>query len=198
MQVAPVLKPSSRLGRLLDAMSIDTSTFCLVVVGAVCATSGCSRDRTDEAARATNPPPATTELAPPPGPEAAAARAAGAPPSADTNAAAQSTTAAPVAATAGSGAQVFQTYCVTCHGAEGKGDGPAAASLEPKPASFASNAFRLDPNGNGKKGEVDDIKAVVRDGAAKYGGSPLMAPWAMLSAEQLQAVAQHVKSLGGS
>lgn len=93
---------------------------------------------------------------------------------------------------------MFQMYCVTCHGAEGKGDGPAAAGLNPKPASLASDGFRLDPNGNGKKGEADDIKAVVRDGAAKYGGSPMMAPWAMLSPEQLQAVTEHVKSLSGS
>jgi mono/diheme cytochrome c family protein len=178
-------------------MKIHTSTCCLVAVVAMCATSGCSKDPADEAAKAKNPSPATTEPAPPPGPEAAAARAAGAAPSADATAAAQGTTATPAGAAAGSGAQVFQTYCVTCHGAGGKGDGPAAAALEPKPASFASNDFRLDPNGNGKKGELDDIKAVVRDGAAKHGGSPLMAPWPMLSAEQLQAVAEHVKSLGG-
>lgn len=109
------------------------------------------------------------------------------------------TTATPgdsAAAAAPSGAQVYQTYCVTCHGAKGAGDGPAAAGLNPKPASFATSSFRLDANGNGQPGEVEDIKAVARDGAAKYGGSPLMAPWAMLSEQQLTAVAEHVKSLG--
>ncbi|MBE2198286.1 MAG: cytochrome c [Anaerolinea sp.] len=35
------------------------------------------------------------------------------------------------------GELIFQTNCVTCHGAEGAGDGPAAASLNPKPASLA-------------------------------------------------------------
>ena len=45
------------------------------------------------------------------------------------------------------------------------------------------------------KGEIDDIKAVVRDGAAKYGGSPLMAPWPSLSPQQMQAVPEYVKSL---
>jgi mono/diheme cytochrome c family protein len=114
----------------------------------------------------------------------------------DATAAVQDATGAAAGAPASDpGAQVFQTYCVTCHGAEGKGDGPAAAGLNPKPAAFASNGFRLDPNGNGKKGELEDIQAVVRDGAAKYGGSPLMAPWPMLSPEQLQAVAAHVHSL---
>lgn len=93
------------------------------------------------------------------------------------------------------GETVYRTYCVTCHGSGGKGDGVAAAGLNPKPADFSVGAFRHDANGNGVKGEIDDIKAVVRDGAARHGGSPLMAPWPMLSPEQLQAVAEHVKSL---
>lgn len=93
------------------------------------------------------------------------------------------------------GATTYATYCVTCHGAGGRGDGVAAAGLAPKPADFVAGAFRIDANGNGAKGEIEDIKAVIRDGAAKHGGSPLMAPWPMLSADQLQAVAEHVRSL---
>jgi mono/diheme cytochrome c family protein len=92
----------------------------------------------------------------------------------------------------------FKTFCATCHGVGGHGDGPAAAGLNPKPASFADNAFKYDPNGNGTKGDIDDIKAIVHDGAAKHGGSPLMTPWPMLSPEQLQAVAEYVKAFSGS
>lgn len=101
------------------------------------------------------------------------------------------------AASDDAGARVFKTYCETCHGAKGAGDGPASAALNPKPASFATGAFKFDTNGNGTKGDVDDIQAIVRDGAAKYGGSPLMTPWSMLSATDLEAVAKHVKSLSG-
>jgi hypothetical protein len=173
-------------------MQISTLGFCLIAVAAL-STAACSKRGTEEAAPAADEAAAP---APPPGPEAAAPRAAGAAPSSDETAGVQGAAAGAAPASA-SGAQVFQTYCVTCHGAAGKGDGPAAAGLNPKPAAFAANGFRLDPNGNGKKGELDDIKAVVRDGAAKYGGSPLMAPWPMLSAEQLQGVAEHVDSLGG-
>jgi mono/diheme cytochrome c family protein len=99
------------------------------------------------------------------------------------------------AADTAAGAKVFQTFCQTCHGPAGKGDGLAAASLNPKPANFAAGAFKYDANGNGTKGDIDDIKAIVHDGAAKHGGSPLMAPWPMLSPDQLQAVAEYVKSL---
>lgn len=104
-------------------------------------------------------------------------------------------TAATTAAASNAGSSAYGMYCVTCHGATGKGDGVAAAALNPKPADFSAGAFKYDANGNGTKGEVDDIKAIVRDGAAKHGGSPLMAPWPMLSADQLQAVAEYVKSL---
>lgn len=103
--------------------------------------------------------------------------------------------AATTAAASNAGSSAYGMYCVTCHGATGKGDGVAAAGLNPKPADFSAGAFKYDANGNGTKGDVDDIKAIVHDGAAKHGGSPLMAPWPMLSADQLQAVAEYVKSL---
>lgn len=38
---------------------------------------------------------------------------------------------------AGAGAELFASTCASCHGEEGKGDGPAAAALEPHPANLA-------------------------------------------------------------
>jgi mono/diheme cytochrome c family protein len=73
--------------------------------------------------------------------------------------------------------------------------GPPLRMLNPKPASFVG--FQYDVNGR-HEGGVDDIKAIVHDGAAKHGGSPLMTPWPMLSPEQLQAVAEYVKAFSGS
>jgi mono/diheme cytochrome c family protein len=117
-----------------------------------------------------------------------------------TPAPADATATAPAAATTAAGDSdagltAYKMYCVTCHGTTGKGDGAAAAALNPKPADFAIGAFKYDTNGNGAAGDIDDIKAIVHDGAAKHGGSPLMAPWPMLSPEQLQAIAEYVKSL---
>lgn len=34
------------------------------------------------------------------------------------------------------GKEIFITYCANCHRKEGKGDGQAAATLQPKPADF--------------------------------------------------------------
>ncbi|MFO1519110.1 MAG: c-type cytochrome [bacterium] len=36
------------------------------------------------------------------------------------------------------GKELFQQNCVTCHGANGQGDGPAASALTPKPRNFTS------------------------------------------------------------
>ena len=133
---------------------------------------------------------------PEPSQAAATAPAAVSAPSEATSAAPAADAATATTAAAGdAGASAYGMYCVTCHGATGKGDGVAAAALNPKPADFSAGAFKYDANGNGTKGEVDDIQAIIHDGAAKHGGSPLMAPWPMLSADQLQAVAEYVKSL---
>lgn len=177
-----------------------------VALAAVLTTQGCARNESGGTGGTTaDQNTAATQESPQ---SSAPAMADTAPPSpADTSTSGSGTAAAPAgeagavttAATSGAeGAKIFQTYCQTCHGATGAGDGPAAAGLNPKPASLATGSFKFDPNSNGKKGEIEDIKAIVRDGAAKYGGSPLMTPWPMLSADQLQAVAEHVQSLGGS
>lgn len=35
------------------------------------------------------------------------------------------------------GAQIFRTNCETCHGPQGDGDGPAGASLDPRPQDLS-------------------------------------------------------------
>ena len=45
----------------------------------------------------------------------------------------------PVSATrADSGMQMYKTYCASCHGIHGKGDGPAAEALKMAPADLAT------------------------------------------------------------
>ena len=40
------------------------------------------------------------------------------------------------------GRVVFDANCVVCHGANGQGDGPASASLSPKPRRFVDPAWQ--------------------------------------------------------
>jgi mono/diheme cytochrome c family protein len=162
---------------------------------------GCAKKESEDAGQAAAPQEAASPAAPVAesapaeavAPTVAAPAETAAPPTTPTQ------TPAPTAASgAAAGEMPYKTFCVTCHGVGGHGDGPAAAGLNPKPASFADNAFKYDPNGNGTKGDIEDIKAIVHDGAAKHGGSPLMTPWPMLSPDQLQAVAEYVKAFSGS
>ena len=42
------------------------------------------------------------------------------------------------------GEETFNTLCATCHGPQGKGDGPGAAGLDPKPADLGDSAMMGD------------------------------------------------------
>ncbi len=86
--------------------------------------------------------------------------------------------------------QLFSSFCTTCHGSEGKGDGPAVTPLmDPKPASFADNAWQDDRSD-------EDLLLVIREGGAAAGKSPLMvaAPGAKDDPELAQALLDIVRS----
>jgi mono/diheme cytochrome c family protein len=87
------------------------------------------------------------------------------------------------------GKLIYDTYCVTCHGPNGKGDGPAAASLPKKPADH-SNGNYMNPLPNA------ELYKAVREGGQSIGKSNAMPPWgATLSDEQVKDVLGYVRSL---
>jgi mono/diheme cytochrome c family protein len=43
------------------------------------------------------------------------------------------------------GQALYTTNCATCHGDQGKGDGPAGASLDPKPANLQATSKETEP-----------------------------------------------------
>jgi mono/diheme cytochrome c family protein len=45
------------------------------------------------------------------------------------------------------GEKVAKINCVSCHGSKGKGDGPAAVALNPKPADWTSKKVQDEPDG---------------------------------------------------
>ena len=107
------------------------------------------------------------------------------------------TSAAP-AAFAGDAAAGKTTYtinCLACHGETGKGDGPVGVALQPPPRDFSVGDFVFDPDGDGTKGTDADLTAVIKDGAMKYGGSPLMAPWATLSEADIANLVAFIRTL---
>jgi len=81
---------------------------------------------------------------------------------------------------AAKGKALFETNCLSCHGAEGKGNGPVGMALTPPPRDFTKAEFKFDTDKDGKAGTDADLFNVITNGAAAYGGSAMMAPWGHL------------------
>jgi mono/diheme cytochrome c family protein len=81
------------------------------------------------------------------------------------------------------GAQIYAQRCVLCHGPEGKGDGAAAAGLNPKPRNHTDGSYM--------NAQTDQqLTEVIKNGKGA------MPPWgAVLSESEIQAVLKHVRSL---
>jgi mono/diheme cytochrome c family protein len=63
--------------------------------------------------------------------------------------------------------EIFATRCTPCHGPEGRGDGPASQSLDPRPRNFHDHNWHA---------SVDDahIEQIIKFGGAAVGKSPAM------------------------
>ena len=58
---------------------------------------------------------------------------------------------------AASGKEMFVAYCASCHGTDAKGNGPAAAALNSKPADLTALA-----KNNGGKFPADRVMSILR------------------------------------
>lgn len=81
------------------------------------------------------------------------------------------------------GRAIFKAQCVACHGAGGKGDGPAAAALNPRPANLA-DAVRME------KLSDDSLVQIVTAGRLTMPGYGKT-----LTPEQVREVVAYVRSL---
>ena len=68
------------------------------------------------------------------------------------------------------GKEKFELICASCHGPGGKGDGPAAAALDPKPRDLSDPAYVSTLTD-------EHIFKTVKEGGASVGKSPLMPAW---------------------
>lgn len=99
----------------------------------------------------------------------------------------QPTTSAPSGDAAARAQTIFQQRCVPCHGASGTGDGPASASLTPKPRNYTDAAWQA---------SVDDayIEKIIKLGGASVGKSPAMPNNPDLPPEVVSALKDVVRS----
>jgi len=74
------------------------------------------------------------------------------------------------------GKGLYKEYCAQCHGFTGKGDGPAASGLEPKPAIHANMPFEKLP--------MEYLYNVINHGGLGVGKSPNMPYWGLTIGQQ--------------
>ncbi|MEK6544338.1 MAG: cytochrome c [Elusimicrobiota bacterium] len=84
------------------------------------------------------------------------------------------------------GAQLYKRDCAACHGAQGKGDGPSAASLKPAPRDFTH------PDGWKNGHSITQILKTLTSG---FPGTA-MASYDSMSPKNKMALIHHVRSLG--
>jgi len=139
----------------------------------------------DEGSKSASDPAAVAAAAPPP-PAAAPAPPPAAPPAAALDC--KNPTGNLRSGDKARGATLYAQTCASCHGAGGKGDGPAAPK-DPPPANHT------DPGRMGGLTDVDIYK-VICSGGASVGKSPLMAAWGPIVGDQgIRDLIVHIRSL---
>lgn len=92
----------------------------------------------------------------------------------------------PITASAQGAALEYKIYCSRCHGMNGKGDGPDAATLKTHPRDFADCAVMA------KISDATRFKA-IKDGGASVGLSSDMPAWgAGLSDSQIHDLMKYI------
>jgi mono/diheme cytochrome c family protein len=91
----------------------------------------------------------------------------------------------PMSATSvAAGRALFQTNCVVCHGADARGDGPMAQTLNPRPADLTASHVDIHTDG--------DLYGWIKNG---YPGSAMPGFGGKLSDDQIWQLVNYIRSL---
>ena len=88
------------------------------------------------------------------------------------------------------GKLVYEKKCAPCHGVEGKGDGPGAVHLDPKPRDFTRGLYKIRTTGSGHLPTDEDLFRVITQGMP---GSS-MPGWRDLSEQDRWALVAYLKT----
>lgn len=100
-------------------------------------------------------------------------------------AAAQQNPVKPTKESIAAGKALFQQTCASCHGNDGKGDGPAAVALNPRPANFTTGKFK-------HGGSDAELFKTISNGVPGTG----MVGWSSIPEKDRWNLVNFVKSLG--
>jgi mono/diheme cytochrome c family protein len=95
-----------------------------------------------------------------------------------------------------SGKEMFRAYCASCHGMDGKGNGPATPALKQQPADLTLLAKQ-----NSGKFPALQVRSSIKDGTQVGHGSKDMPVWgpilSSVSSDSPGVVTQRVANLVG-
>ena len=93
------------------------------------------------------------------------------------------------------GKRVYAQRCAVCHGPDGRGNGPAAPSLTPRPRDFTLGQFSYKSTAADQPPTDADLISVVANGLH----ASAMPFWRdVLDSTEIRAVVEHVKSLSAA
>jgi DMSO reductase family type II enzyme heme b subunit len=87
------------------------------------------------------------------------------------------------------GRRVYDQKCALCHGATGRGDGPAAELLVPRPRDFTAGKYKIRSTA-GPLATDQDLFRIVTEGMP----GTSMPPWRVLSEKERWAVVAYLKA----
>ena len=88
------------------------------------------------------------------------------------------------------GQRVYDQHCAGCHGVDGKGEGPAAAFLNPKPRDFTAAKFKFRSTPSSFLPTDEDLMRTLVRGVH----STSMPSWRLLSDSDRKALVQYLKT----
>ncbi len=84
----------------------------------------------------------------------------------------------------------YNQFCVACHGADGKANGPGAIAMNPRPRNFTDKAWQA------KTTDARIIK-VLNEGGASLGLSASMAAWkGILTDDEIKGMVGVIRNFG--
>ncbi len=92
---------------------------------------------------------------------------------------------------AASGKALYAKKCALCHGVEGKGDGPGAATLDPKPRDFTRGLYKIRTTASGQAPTDTDLFRIITDGMP----GTSMPGWAVLPERDRWNLVAYLKTL---
>jgi len=86
--------------------------------------------------------------------------------------------------------RLYDTSCGSCHGTDGRGHGPAADALNPKPRDFTRGTYKFRSTASGSLPTDDDLYRSIENGLP---GTSMLGFKGILSEAQMRALVVYVK-----